>query len=119
MAVVAHSILELQKAVDGLKRKPVGLVPTMGAPPRRARPADRIVLARTWRASLSASSSTRCSSISERSQQLSTDLHADVALCDAHGVDVVFAPGVQEIPVPRCARGKSRNGRALVWKIPS
>ena len=31
MAVVANSILELQKAVNGSNGKPVGLVPTMGA----------------------------------------------------------------------------------------
>ena len=70
----------------------IGLVPTMGA--LHAGHARLIEQARASAdASSSASSSTRCSSIAQDDlARYPRTLDADLELCDALGVDVVFAP---------------------------
>jgi len=105
MPVVANSIQDLRKAVNSSKLKPVGLVPTMGAlHAGHARLIDR------------ARQDTGCVVVSifvnplqfDQANDLNSyprNLDADVAMCDAHGVDVVFAPGVQDMypAPPMCA----------------
>ena len=98
--VLAHTREELA----GLLAAPAGpasrvaFVPTMGAlhegHASLMRTAREATPARSW----SASSSTRCSSApTEDLDRYPRTLDADLEVCAAEGVDVVFAPSVEEM----------------------
>jgi pantoate--beta-alanine ligase len=101
MPVVVETIATLQQTIACSKQAPVGLVPTMGALHAghlrlidRARAETALVVVSVFVNPLQF----------DRPSDLNSyprDLERDIAVCAAHGVDAVFAPGVHEMyPVP-------------------
>ncbi|MBC8130206.1 MAG: pantoate--beta-alanine ligase [Rhizobiaceae bacterium] len=94
-----HTIADLRRALEAERRsgRTIGLVPTMGSLHRghmtlvdRARAACEIVV-------VSIFVNPTQFGPGEDLATYPRDLDADLAECRAHGVDVVFAPGVEEI----------------------
>jgi pantoate--beta-alanine ligase len=97
MPVVVESISELRNAIDRLHPPSVGLVPTMGA--LHAGHERLIACARAETAAVVVSIFVNPLQFDQASD-LNTyprDLDRDLALCGKHGVDIVFAPSVEEM----------------------
>ena len=99
MTVVLRTRAELRAALAGAPR-PVGLVPTMGwlhdghrALMRRARAADATTVVTIF-------VNPRQFNVSADFDQYPRNEARDVAICEAEGVDIVWAPPVDEVFVP-------------------
>ena len=99
MTVVLRTRAELRAALAGAPR-PVGLVPTMGwlhdghrALMRRARAADATTVVTIF-------VNPRQFNVSADFDQYPRNEARDVAICEAEGVDIVWAPPVEEVFVP-------------------
>lgn len=96
MTVVAHSRSDLANALDALDG-PVGLVPTMGA----LHDGHRALVREARRVSQSVVVSVFVNPLqfapTEDLARYPRTLDADVEMCAAEGVDVVWAPGVEDV----------------------
>ncbi len=99
MTVVLRTRAELRDALAGAGR-PIGLVPTMGwlhdghrALMRRARAADATTVVTIF-------VNPRQFNVASDFERYPRDEARDVAICEAEGVDIVWAPPVEEVFVP-------------------